>query len=157
MYCGTDRFPRQSAGNRRGSLWMGEQWEQSWWEIGTLMLPAVLSCHSLACPAVLAQAEVQRLNHRGRSGRPGRLIYLFDHRSALGEGHCVPSLFIKIVLNGLFLRLGARREKQRRGRYKRPLEATDTDPLLLLPTQVQRGKSESTKELFLAGVSLFDF
>lgn len=116
---------RQSAGKRRGSTLMEERWEQSWWEIGTFMLPAALSCHSLACPAVLAQAEVQRLNHRGWSGQPGHLIFLFDHRSALGERYCVPSLFIKIGLNGLFLCLGARGEKERQGRYKRPLEATD--------------------------------
>lgn len=156
-YCGTDRCLRQSAGNRRGGTLMEERWGQSWWGIGTLMLPAALSCHSLACPAVLAQAEVQRLNHRGRSGRPGHLIYLFDHRSALGERHCVPSFFIKIGLNGLFLCLGAHREKQRRGRYKRPLEATDVDPLLLLPAQqVQRGKSNK-RELFLAGITLIWF
>lgn len=110
-YCGTDRCLRQSAGNRRGGTLMEERWEQSWWGIGTLMLPAALSCHSLACPAVLAQAEVQRLNHRGRSGRPGHLIYLFDHRSALGERHCVPSFFIKIGLNGLFLCLGEKRNR----------------------------------------------
>lgn len=70
-----------------------------------------LSCHSLACPAVLAKAEVQRLNHWGRSGGPGHLIYLFDHRSALGERHCVPSLFIKIGLNGLFLCLRTERSR----------------------------------------------
>lgn len=142
-YCGEDRCLRQSAGNRRGSTLMEERWEQSWWEIGTLMFPAALSCHSLACPAVLAQAEVQRLNHQGRSRWPGHLIYLFDHRSALAERHCVPSLFIKIGLNGVFLCLGARREKQRLGRYKRPLEATDAGPLLLLPALVQREKSFS--------------
>lgn len=51
----------------------GERWEQSWLEMGTSMLLAALSCHSLASPAGSAQAEVQRLNHRGRSGRPGHL------------------------------------------------------------------------------------
>lgn len=142
-YCGMDRRLKQSAGNGRGSTLMEDQWEQSWWEIGTLMVPAALSCHSLACPAVLAKAEVQRLNHWGRSGGPGHHIYLFDHRSALGERHCVPSLFIKIGLNGLFLCLRTCREKQRRGDIKgRPRPQTNVDPLLLLPAQqVQRGKS----------------
>lgn len=161
-YCGTDRCLRQSAGNRRGSTLMEERWEQSWWEIGTFMLPAALSCHSLACSAVLAQAEVQRLNHRGWSGQPGHFIYLFDHRSALGERHCVPSLFIKIGLNGLFLCLGARGEKERRGRYKRPLEATDkrrAPPPFTCTTSSKRKVFLSLikKELFLAGISLIDF
>lgn len=117
-YCGTDRCLRQSAGNRRGSAVMKERWELCWWEIGTLMLPEALSCHSLACPAALAQAEVQRLNHRGRSGWPAHLIYLFDHRSALGELHCVPSLFIKIGLNGLFLCMVLAERNRDRGDIK---------------------------------------
>lgn len=155
-YCGTDRCLRQSAGNGRGSALM---WEQSWWEIGTLMLPAALSCHSLACPAVLAQAEVQSLNHRGRSGWPGHLICLFDHRSAPAERHCVPSLFIKIGLNGLFLCLSAHRQKQRRGRYKRPLEATDVDPLhLYLHNKFkEKSLSQSKKSSFWLELPWFDF
>lgn len=131
-YCGRDRRLKQSAGNGSGSALLEDQWEQSWWEIGTLMVPAALSCHSLACLAVLAKAEVKRLNHWGKSGGPGHLIYFFDQRSALGERHCVPSLFIKIGLNGLSLCLCAHWEKQRRGDIKghsRP--RTNVDPLLI--------------------------
>lgn len=60
-YCGMDRHLRQSHGERSGSILMKYQWKQSWWEIGKLMAPAVLSSHSLPCPAVSAQAEVQSL------------------------------------------------------------------------------------------------
>lgn len=60
-YCGADRHLRQRHGKRRGSILMKHWWEQCWWEIGELMAPAVLPFHSLPCPAISPQAEVQSL------------------------------------------------------------------------------------------------
>lgn len=100
-YFSMDRHLRQRHGKRKGV--MTHQWDLCWWEIGELMPPSVEPSHSLPCPAVSAQAEVQSLEStHSPSGLAGPVICLSDPHFPLWRCHCVLSLFIKIGLNGLF-------------------------------------------------------